>query len=298
MTIEDNSLKINKSPSSPSGQDGGANLLNFSPPTLSPHSPPSTGATPSSPNSSNNNSQSDQSSSSSPSKPVTPHCSESESNSSAMMTEPPLPEDEPQVTLIGSHLKSVTFNLPTQQNKLEEREKQLAELEARLKDKEQKLDAREQELVARLKDEEQKLEMRVKEFELKADEWTKLYEGKKRELMALESRENNAQPSFTGRDVRMSLENENGAPEAASNQPESIRRKSYARPRTINEEEMENSNADQPDGFDDDAFEIKTPPRSFSRPSIGQWSVERRKNNMSVKSMISNFENCMKKGRS
>lgn len=295
MTIEDDSLKIEQSPTASNGRDGEGNLLDFSPPTLSPHSPESPEATPSSPNSSNNDSHQSGQSSSSPSRPVTPHCSESESESSAMMTEPPVPEDEPQVTLIGSHLKSVTFNLPAQQTKLEEREKQLAELESRLKEREQKLENREQELVARLKDEEQKLEMRVKEFELKADEWTKLYEEKKRELMALESRENNTQPSFTGRDVRMSLENESGLTEAA---PDGIRRKSYARPRTINEEETENSNTGQPDGYDDDAFEIKTPPRSFSRPSIGQWSVERRKNNMSVKSMISNFENCMKKGRS
>lgn len=270
---------VESSSSSPSGQDGEANLLKFSPTEMRAKSPTSTRSS-SSPDSDRGSNNDSQQSSSIPSKPVTPHLSDSGSDLSEMMTEPPVLEEEPQVTLIGTHLKSVTFNVPaTQQNKLAERERELTELEARLADKEQEL------------------EMRERELELKSEEWLRQYEVKKKELMDLESRvKSREQPSFTGKDVRISLENDNASGAATTNPPESIKRKSLARPRTIDEEETENSpRAAQRDNYDDDEFEIKTPPRSFSRPSIGQWSTERRRNNMSVKSMISNFEKSIKR---
>ena len=40
----------------------------------------------------------------------------------------------------------------------------------------------------------------------------------------------------------------------------------------------------------DDLIPRQTPPRSYPRPSIGQWSVERSRNNMSVRSLVSSLE--------
>lgn len=40
----------------------------------------------------------------------------------------------------------------------------------------------------------------------------------------------------------------------------------------------------------DDLIPAPTPQRQYPRQSIGQWSVERAKNNMSVRSMISTFD--------
>jgi len=44
------------------------------------------------------------------------------------------------------------------------------------------------------------------------------------------------------------------------------------------------------DASEDDLIPRQTPPRSYPRQSIGQWSVERVRNNMSVRSLVSSLE--------
>lgn len=77
-----------------------------------------------------------------------------------------------------------------------------------------------------------------------------------------------------------SRENEENVAPTAYYTPEEEKTAKETRYRTIQEEEQ-----------DDLIPAIKTtPPRSHPRQSIGQWSVERAKNNMSVRSLISSLE--------
>lgn len=182
-------------------------------------------------------------------------------------------EEQQQLLRIGAGLKSVTFDLPAQEARLVEREQRIAELEAQLKKREQEVERRENELNQR------------------SEDWNRQYESKKQELIELEARATSAQ---SGREsLRRSIGTD-------GSQLNSVDRKSLGRPCTINEEETDTCNSVPSvkcDTYEDDDFDIKTPPRTFARPSIGQWSSERRRNNMSVKSMIGNFENTINKSR-
>lgn len=195
-------------------------------------------------------------------------------------------DEQEQVALIGNGLKSVTFNLPAQEAKLEEREMRLAVLEDRLKNEQEELESQRLEL----KKKTEEYENQKNEFDHKKEEWSKLYERQKQELLELEARATSAQGSLGRRSL--------GVENTQSNSED---RRSIALPRTIAEEEVDAPSSEakaKPNTYEDDDFEIhSTPPRSFARQSIGQWSVERRKNNMSVKSLVGNFESAVNKRR-
>lgn len=73
-------------------------------------------------------------------------------------------------------------------------------------------------------------------------------------------------------------DSENLAP-SVYNTPDEEKAGKDSRYSTIDEEER-----------DDLIPDIETPPRNYPRQSIGQWSVERAKNNLSVRSLISSLE--------